>query len=477
MAIGSDQVSILLVEDNAADARLVVEMLRDAATDGIFPSSHAITRAERLSQAIGLLEGPAYDAILIDLNLPDSHGLETFLSIQRKASKTPVVVLTGLSDEAAGIRAVQDGAQDYLVKGEVDSGILARSIRFAMERHKSLKSNKSGARVHDAQGKGPSVEGFVFQEMVGSSQCFKEALSLAQMVARTSRTSVLITGETGTGKELIANSIHYSSNRREGPFIKLNCSAIPDALLEAEMFGYEKGAFTDARQMKKGLFEVADGGTMFLDEIGDMDARLQPKLLQILENRSFRRVGGTRDIHVDVRVVAATNKDLELMVKERRFREDLYYRLKVMVINLPALRERREDIIPLAQGFIAENCRSLGCRVKTLSVQSRESLLLYQWPGNIRELRNAIERAVLVSPSDEIMPAHLPSEMRAGQHGMAFQDLFSTQMTLDELERSYVRFILDKVNGNKTRASEILGISRLTLRAKIRKEGEDVEED
>lgn len=470
MATGSEKVSILLVEDNAADARLVVEMLRDAATDGIFPLSYEIVRAERLSQAIGLLEGATYDAILIDLNLPDSHGIETFLSIHRKTPASPVVVFTGLSDEATGIRAVQEGAQDYLVKGEADSGILARSIRFAIERHKSLKPHKSGAPGPSAPGKGPSVEGSAFQEMVGSSQCFREALSLAQMVARTSRTSVLIIGETGTGKELIANSIHYSSNRKEGPFIKLNCSAIPDSLLEAEMFGYEKGAFTDARQMKKGLFEVADGGTIFLDEIGDMDARLQPKLLQILENRSFRRVGGTRDIHVDVRVVAATNKDLELMVKERRFREDLYYRLKVMVISLPSLRQRHEDIIPLAQGFIAENCRSLGCGPKTLSAPAMESILRYPWPGNIRELRNAIERAVLISPADEILPAHLPSELIPAGQSMAAKDLFSSDVSLEEMERRYVRFILDKVGGNKTRAAEILGISRLTLREKIKKE-------
>ncbi len=472
MSIGPQSVSILLVEDNAADARLVVEMFRDAAADGIFPLSYEVIRAERLSQALSLLEGAAYDVILIDLNLPDSHGLETFTSVHQKAPGAPVVVLTGLSDEAMGIRAVAEGAQDYLVKGEVDSGILARSIRFAIERHKGLRPHKIGAPEPYAPVKGPSVEGSAFQEMVGTSRCFKEALGLAQMVARTSRTSVLIIGETGTGKELIANSIHYSSSRKEGPFIKLNCSAIPDSLLEAEMFGYEKGAFTDARQMKKGLFEVADGGTIFLDEIGDMDARLQPKLLQILENRSFRRVGGTRDITVDVRVVAATNKDLELMVKERRFREDLYYRLKVMVISLPSLRQRHEDIIPLAQGFIAENCRSLGCGLKRLSDDGRESLMRYPWPGNIRELRNAIERAVLIAPTDEILPVHLPSELRSDAQGIAPQDLFSSVMSLDEMERSYVRFILDKVGGNKTRAAEILGISRLTLREKIKMQGE-----
>ena len=473
MSIAAQSVSILLVEDNAADARLVVEMLRDAAADGIFPLSYEVIRAKRLSQAERLLEGAAYDVILIDLSLPDSHGLETFTSVHQKAPSAPVVVLTGLSDEAMGIRAVKDGAQDYLVKGEVDSGILARSIRFAIERHKGLRPHTVGVPEPYAPVKGPSVEGSAFQEMVGTSQCFKEALGLAQMVARTSRTSVLIIGETGTGKELIANSIHYSSSRKEGPFIKLNCSAIPDSLLEAEMFGYEKGAFTDARQMKKGLFEVADGGTIFLDEIGDMDARLQPKFLQILENRSFRRVGGTRDITDDVRVVAATNKDLELMVKERRFREDLYYRLKVMVISLPSLRQRHEDIIPLAEGFIAENCRSLGCGLKRLSDDGRESLMRYPWPGNIRELRNAIERAVLIAPADEILPAHLPSELRSDAQAVAPQDLFSSVMSLDEMERSYVRFILDKVGGNKTRAAEILGISRLTLREKIKIQGED----
>lgn len=466
-----DIIRILLVEDNPADARLVSEMLKDAASDGLFPFPYEVATVNRISSALEAIGSGGFDSVLLDLDLPDSRGLESFARVREQALQMPVVVLTGLSDETMGLKAVQEGAQDYLIKGQVDGNILARSILYAIERQ---KSQRSGLPRHEPGKNGAKKEAKAqeraFPGLIGISGSFNQVMGLISTVARTSRTSVLIHGETGTGKELAANSIHYLSSRKDGPFIKLNCSAIPDTLLEAEMFGYEKGAFTDAKQSKKGLFELADNGTIFLDEIGDMDIRLQPKLLQILENSTFRRVGGIKDIQVDVRVVAATNKSLEAMVREKRFREDLYYRLKVMVISLPALRERNEDIMPLAEHFLAEISQSSGIASGGFSPEVRDIFLSYMWPGNVRELKNAVERAFIIAGTGPIMPENLPHEILAGPGSHASADFFSTgDLTLDELERNYILHVLGRTKGNKTKASEILGISRLTLREKLKK--------
>ncbi|MEK7773592.1 MAG: sigma-54 dependent transcriptional regulator, partial [Deltaproteobacteria bacterium] len=332
----SKTLKILLIEDNPPDARLLREMLADTN----MKDSLRIVNAARLSEALERLGKETFDCILLDITLPDSQGLETFFIVKASAPEVPVVVLTGLADETMAAMAVREGAQDYLVKGQVDGNILARSMRYAIERQTAARrpDKSAGGNAHSAAGD----EGAQYLRIIGTSSSIREVKDIISTVARTSSTSVLIQGETGTGKGLVANAVHFFSNRRSHPFIKLNCSAIPDTLLEAEMFGYEKGAFTDAKQSKQGLFELADHGSIFLDEIGDMDLRLQPKLLQVLENRTFRKLGGVRDIKVDVRVVAATNRNLEAMVREKRFREDLFYRLKVMVIEIPPLRERKE---------------------------------------------------------------------------------------------------------------------------------------
>jgi DNA-binding NtrC family response regulator len=453
---------VLLVEDSPADARLVEEMIKDASAESRHPFS--LYRAGTLAEALKALGQVRPDAILTDLALPDSIGLETFLRLRSRAQGVPIVVLTGLADEDLGIRAVKEGAQDYLVKGRVDGGIIVRAVRYAVERQRGAPSRQRANPATGGTGR-PAVE------MVGASGAIRAVAGLVATVARTSRTSVLIQGETGTGKELIANSIHYLSDRRDGPFIKLNCSAIPDTLLETEMFGYEKGAFTDARQAKIGLFELADGGTIFLDEVGDMDLRLQPKLLHVIEDRTLRRVGGLRDAQVDVRVIAATNKVLDAMVREKRFREDLYYRLNVMAINVPPLRERREDIIPLAEHYLMEGSQASGAGARALSDECGRAFLAYSWPGNVRELKNAVERALILAGSGEILPEHLPREVVSGKaNDRAHLDLFcSPPGRLDEMERNYIIHVLGKVNGNKTRAAEILGISRLTLREKLKR--------
>ncbi|MBI5642922.1 MAG: sigma-54-dependent Fis family transcriptional regulator [Deltaproteobacteria bacterium] len=460
----AEPLDILLVDDSPADARLIKEMLADSGAECRF----SVKCAARLDEALKDASVSRYDLILLDLMLPDSRGFDTFITMYRSVKGVPIVVLTGLSDENMAARAVREGAQDYLVKGQVDTGMLIRAMRFAVERRRLAAGRESSWAT-------PKSEERRSVKIVGASAGFREIEELIATISKTSNTSVLIRGETGTGKGVVANAIHFGSNRANGPFIELNCSAIPDNLLETEMFGYEKGAFTDAKQSKKGLFELAEGGTIFLDEIGDMDMRLQPKLLQFLENRTFRKVGGTKDIRVDLRVIAATNKDLEGMVRDKRFREDLYYRLKVMVINIPPLRDRKKDIIPLAEYFL-ELYSEKASGFKGLSPQCQEIISNYPWPGNVRELKNAIERATILAEGVEIRPEHLPQELKKENTPQAQGvSQFPVSMSLSELERAHILNVLKSVNNNKTIASNILGISRLTLRKKLKDYG--VEED
>jgi transcriptional regulator with PAS, ATPase and Fis domain len=297
---------------------------------------------------------------------------------------------------------------------------------------------------------------------------------LIEMISKTQKTSVLIQGESGTGKELAANAVHYNSKRGGKPVMKINCSAIPDSLLESELFGYEKGAFTDAKNTKKGLFELADGGTVFLDEIGDMKPFLQSKILRFLETQTFMRVGGEREIKVDVRIIAATNKDLETLVRDGVFRKDLYYRLKVMVIEMPPLRERPEDISVLSSLFIEENNREHGKNAKGFAPEAKKLMTQYPWPGNVRELRNVIERAMILTDQEFIGPEQLPFELRHGEkyeprnlNQSPFE--LSDEMSLEYMEKIHISKVLDKLEWNKSKASKSLGISRATLREKIRR--------
>jgi transcriptional regulator with PAS, ATPase and Fis domain len=297
---------------------------------------------------------------------------------------------------------------------------------------------------------------------------------LIEMISKTNKTSVLIQGESGTGKELAANSIHYNSRRSSKPLMKINCSAIPDTLLESELFGYEKGAFTDAKNTKKGLFELADGGTVFLDEIGDMKPFLQSKILRVLENQTFMRVGGEREIRVDVRIIAATNRDLEALVNKGLFREDLYYRLKVMVVEMPPLREREEDILLLSNLFVEGNNKEYKKRIKGFSEEAKRLMIKYPWPGNIRELRNVIERAMILTDQEYITTKQLPFELRQTEQydpsKMNSEALEITdEMSLEHMERNHISEVLKKLEWNKSKTAKALGISRATLRAKIKR--------
>jgi len=440
---------LLVVEDD--------DVMRITLSEVFTRKGFKVIPAAKGGEAVDIVRSQKVDLVLLDLRLPDANGLDIMTSLRSIDDDITVIVMTAYPEVKTAISAMKAGAYDYInkpfeleeLKLLVDKALEARTLKSEVELFRIEKKNEC------------------MTEMVGSSLPFKQVKELITTIAGTPRTSVLILGETGTGKELVAHAIHCGSERSERPYIKINCSAIPENLLESELFGYEKGAFTDAKQSKKGLFDLADGGTIFLDEIGDMDARLQPKLLQVLENQTFRKVGGTRDIRVDIRVIAATNRDLEGMVRERRFREDLYYRLKVMFITLPPLRERMEDVTTIAEHFLHVDNRALGKDVKGFSQESRNILTKYRWPGNIRELRNVIERAVILAKSGGmVLPEHLSLEAPRMPGVSA-----GTAQTLEDIEKEHILLIIQKLGGNKSRAAEYLGISRLTLREKLKRYG------
>lgn len=450
--------TILIVEDD--------EVLRETITEVFLRKGFRVLSAETGRKALDLVKGNKIHISLLDLRLPDVDGLTVLKGFQEIDDDIITIVVTAYPEVKTAIAAIKAGAYDYInkpfeleeLKLFVDKALETRELKSEIERLRYEKGEDTCSI-----------------EMIGESPAFKEVKELIAKVARASNTPVLVRGETGTGKELVANAIHCSSDRWNKPFVRVNCSAIPDNLLESEMFGYEKGAFTDAKQSKKGLFELADGGTIFLDEIGDMDAKLQPKLLEVLELQSFRKVGGTRDIQVDVRVIGATNRDLEELVIDGKFRKDLYYRLNVIVVNLPPLREREKDILLLAEHFVDINSKRMRKNIKGISAACHDFLLKYPWPGNVRELKNIIERIMILTNSGEIRPEHLPAEIIAATtkplNSAEAPDDFTTSRpsSLSDIERNYIMYVLREVGWNKSEASRRLGISRLTLREKLKK--------
>lgn len=445
---------LLIVEDD--------DVIRKTLSEVFSKKGFKVLSADKGKDALEFVKTHKVDIALLDLKLPDVNGLAVLKNMHEVDDRIMAIVVTAYPDVKTAISAIKAGAYDYINKP-----FELEELKLLVDKALETKRLKSEVEILRYQ-KGDEC---VFLQTIGVSSEFKAVTELVKTIARTPKTSVLIQGETGTGKELIANAIHCLSDRKGSPFIKLNCSAIPDNLLEAEMFGYEKGAFTDAKQSKKGLFELADGGTIFLDEIGDMDMRLQPKLLQVLENQTFRKVGGVRDIKVDVRVVAATNKLLPAMVKQENFREDLYYRLKVMVITLPPLRKRKDDIIPLAKYFIQLNNKNFGKNIKRLSPDCCNILLKYSWPGNVRELKNIIERATILANSNEILSEYLPRELVEEITAFipAINKINSVNATLEQVEKAHILHVLNSVKGNISQASRILGIARQHLRKKLKK--------
>lgn len=449
--------SVLIVDDDVVMQETLSDVLRKRGYDTFSSGSG--------SGALSTIKKNVIDLILLDMKLPDIDGLEVLKKIKEFDTEILVIMMTAFSDVHTAVSAMKSGAYDYINKP-----FELEELKLLIEKGLETKSLINEVRrLHRQQ-----EESYQNSHIYGVSPQIQYVKELIGMISKTHKTSVLIQGESGTGKELAANAIHYSSHRSDKPLMKINCSAIPDSLLESELFGYEKGAFTDAKNTKKGLFELADAGTVFLDEIGDMNPFLQSKILRVLENQTFMRVGGEREIKVDIRVIAATNKDLEGMVKEGLFRKDLYYRLKVMVVEMPPIRDRLEDILLLSNLFIEENNREYSKNIKGFSDEAKKLMVQYPWPGNVRELRNVIERAMILTDQNVITPKHLPFELKQaeksvqGNKGDEVSELIS-DMSLDNMERIHLSKVLKKLEWNKSKASRFLGISRATLRAKIRK--------
>jgi DNA-binding NtrC family response regulator len=455
--------TLLIVDDERSLRFSIGEWARDM---GYAPLEAAAGR-----EALELVRERGADAVLLDLRLGDEDGLKILKQIRDTDPAIPVVMLTGHGTVEHAVRAIKMGAYDFMLKPP-DLDHLGVVLERAIE-HARLKREVDHLRAAV-----PSA-----QPIVGGGESLQKALARLERAAKSGTSTVLLRGETGSGKELMARYLHEKSARSGGPFIELNCSAIPEQLLESELYGHERGAFTDAKRFRKGLFELADGGTLLLDEIGEMVPQLQAKLLRVLETRTFRRVGGHVDITVDVRVIAATHRDLAKMVADGRFREDLYFRLNVVPVEIPPLRERREDIGVLAEHFVQRFCRELGRAPARLDARALALLTSYAWPGNVRELRNVMERVVLLEAEDEILPEHLPAEIARGTAARSSSggiDPFPPGVVLPftEIEKLAIEHALKVCDGNKTRAATQLGISRQTLRTKLKEYalGDDADE-
>jgi two-component system, NtrC family, response regulator AtoC len=442
---------ILIVDDDEATCNLLKL--------GLQRKGIAVTVTTEPGEALVRLGEQDFDLVLTDLNMPGMDGIELCRRIARERPDLPVVVLTAFGNLDTAIAAIRAGAYDFVTK-PFELEAVSVAVSRAIAQHELRREVK---RLRAAVGE---ISGF--GALTGNSPTMARLYPLLQRVAATD-TSVLITGESGTGKEVVARSLHEQGSRSSGPFVAVNCAALPEALLEAELFGHERGAFTDAKSARVGLFAQADRGTLFLDEVGDMPLGLQPKLLRALESRSVRPLGGAQEVPYDARIIAASNRDLETMVEEGRFREDLYYRLAVITVGLPPLRARGNDVLVLAQLFIEQFAREMSRPVVGISSAAARQLLAYQWPGNIRELRNCIERAVALTAFDCVSAEDLPEKVGAAHAARRGEETSAAEplVPLDEVERRYILKVLEASGGNKSLAAETLGLSRKTLYRKL----------
>jgi DNA-binding NtrC family response regulator len=437
---------LLLVEDE--------QLLRWALRGRLVRAGHSVIEAGTLAEAEIRLRETRPEVVLLDLHLPDGHGLDLLESQSERLSDSTVIVVTADGSISDAVRAMKLGANDFLQK-PVDQHELLRLVEKANARRRERHDAETSRRRREKQTLAP---------VVAESPLMQESLRLARSVAGAGSTTVLIHGETGIGKEVLARYIHACSPRASAPLQALNCAALPEHLVESELFGYEKGAFTDAKASRKGLFELAEGGTVILDEIGEVPMSLQVKLLRFLEERSFRRLGGTREIAVDVRVIAVTNRSLRREVAEGRFREDLYHRLHVFPIEVPPLRDRREDILPLATEFVRQFASSARKAITGIGPELRTRLLSYSWPGNVRELRNVIERAVILEEGPVLTAAHVPIAERGSQPA---DD--GSVIPLEEMELMMVQRALRMARGNQSQAARLLQVSRDQLRYRVKR--------
>ncbi len=428
-------------------------------------AGYEIILAEDAQSARELFQRSPPDAALLDLRLPDGSGMDLLREFVEVDEQLIAVMLTAHGDITTAVEAVKIGAYHFLEKPPKLEDLLI-TLEKGLET-RTLKRTVTALRRQAGWR-------FAGVEIVGRSKAMQRVVELVGKVAASEGTTVLLRGESGVGKEVVAQAIHARSARAESPFLEVNCTALPETLLESELFGHEKGAFTDARERKQGLLELADRGTVLLDEIGDLPAGAQAKLLRFLETRTFKRVGGVRDITVDVRVIASTNRDLEVAVADGAFRRDLFYRLNVFPIVIPPLREHAEDIESLAQFFLEKMTTAIRRPARALSRDALKMLERYAWPGNVREVRNVIERAVILEEGAEILPEHLPDELRLGSRLVDLSPGFKLPpggVDLEDLERDLIGQALEQTQGNKTRAAGLLGLTRDTLRYRLEKYG------
>lgn len=448
--------TVLIIDDD----KMICSYLGGVLSEDGYEVLQATTSAE----GEALLKAKPVDVVLLDLRLPDKDGISVLRWIKQEEPNVQVIVLTAFGAVDSAVEAMKLGAYDYIDKPSDVS-----KLRLAITR--ALKELTMQHEIERLRQRPGSAQGWI----VGESKEMRRVAELVQRVAQGNAT-VLLQGESGTGKEVVANAIHRQGPRADKPFVVINCAAIPDTLLESELFGFEAGAFTSAKSRKKGLLEMADKGTLFLDEIGEMKPQMQVKILRVLETKTLRRVGGTSDIKVDVRFIAATNRDLRAAVRDGTFREDLYYRLSVVVIDLPPLRERMEDMELFAAAFVDEFNRAMGKNITGISAEALRLMKDYHWPGNIRELRNVIERAMVLCDGGQIQPAHLPAELGAANahlqlpatlpaEGVNLEDLVS------QMELRLIKDALARTGGNQVEAARLLSISRDQLRYRLQKYG------
>jgi DNA-binding NtrC family response regulator len=444
---------VLIVDDDLRMCEMLATALAPEGFEVVFRTSG--------DEAVALLASEEVDAVVTDVNMRGMSGLELCAHVAEAEPDVPVIVITAFGSLESAVAAIRAGAYDYVTK-PFDVETLALTLARAVQ-HRALR--REVVRLRKAVSAAER-----YGEIVGESPAMHRVYTLLDRLAASDATT-LVTGESGTGKELIARAIHDRSRRKAGPFVAVNCAAMAETLLESEMFGHVKGAFTDARSSRRGLFAQANGGSIFLDEIGDMPLGLQVKLLRTLQERTVRPVGGDAEVGIDVRVIAATNRDLDTAVEEHRFREDLFYRLDVIHLEMPPLRARGNDVLLLAQQFVTTFAARTGKAVRGLGPQVAERLLSYPWPGNVRELQNCIERAVALTAHDTLVVDDLPEKVRDWKrsHVLVTADDPAELVPMEEVERRYILRVMDAVAGNKTEAARILGLDRKTLYRKLEK--------
>ncbi|MCK4911232.1 MAG: sigma-54-dependent Fis family transcriptional regulator [Thermodesulfovibrionales bacterium] len=453
------ETKILVIDDE--------KLVRWSLEQNLSRDGYSVITADKGLDGLSLYKDEMPDITLLDIHLPDVSGITVLEGIKEINNQALVVMITAFGDIQTAVKTIKLGAYDF-----VEKPFNLEKLKILVE--KALETASLRREVNQFR-EGLTAR-YGFDSIIGESTEIKKTFNLISKVAKSDATTIFINGESGTGKDLVAKVIHYQSSRAGNPFMEINCTALPDTLVESELFGYEKGAFTDAKATKKGLFELADGGTVFLDEIGDMQPSTQAKLLKVIENKSFKRIGGVKDIVVDVRIIAATNKLMQEEVRRGHFREDLYYRLRVIPITLPPLRDRGDDVFLLSKFFIDSFNSEFKKNVKGLSKMTMKSFQEYPWHGNVRELKNVIERAMILESEDQILPEHLPLELSSKE--VQIQNVKGIDIKIpaggidiESVEKELIRQALDSTRGNQTRAAKLLNLSRDTLRYRMQKFG------